>query len=113
MLGSHIRQVAILFRISVALVAVGVWSHAIAGDEPKSKYFFDGLHDEVVDHLCNDQHFLDTGKLSVKACKDASDVHSEECRTIVESLETELLDKVFVLCLQYKILFSGADINCF
>ena len=111
MLGSHIRQVAIQFRISVALVAVGVWSHAIAGDEPKSKYFFDGLHDVVVDHLCNDQHFLDTGKLSVKACKDASDVHSEECRTVVESLETEILAKVYVMCLKSKILLSEADSN--
>jgi len=111
MLGSHIRQVAILFRISVALVAVGVWSHAIAGDEPNSNYFLDGLHDGAVDHLCNDRHFLDTGKLSVKACKDASDVHSEECRTIVESLETEILHKDYVMCLQSRILLSGADSN--
>ncbi len=111
MLGSRFRQAAILFRISVALVAVGAWSHAIADDEPESKYFFAGMNEEVVNLLCNDQHFLDTGKLSAEACKDAIDMHVEDCRNIVASLETEILAKVYVMCLQSKILLSGADSN--
>ena len=111
MLDSRFRQAAILFRVSVALVAVGAWSHAIADDESESKYFFDGMRDEAVNLLCNDQHFLDTGQLSAEACKDAIDLHVEECRTIVESLEAEILAKVYLMCLQSKILLSGAESN--
>ncbi len=111
MLDSRYRQAAILFRISVALIAVGTWSHAIAHDEPEAEYFFDGMQDEVVKHLCSDQHFLDTAKLGAEACKEAIEMHVEECWTIVESLETELLVKVYVMCLHSKILLSEADGN--
>jgi len=111
MLGNRFRQVVILFQISVVLVAVGASLHANADDEPRSKYFFYGMRDEVANLLCDDQHFLETGKLSAEACRDAINLHVEECRSIVESLETEILAQVYLMCLQSKILLSPADSN--
>jgi len=127
MLDSRFRQAANLFRISVALLACGTWPHAIAHDEPEA-YFFDGIQDAVVEHLCSDQHFLNTAKLGAEACKEAIELHVEECRAVVEPLEPELfldesdfseentkkfasLSKVYVMCLQSKILLSKADGN--
>ena len=127
MLDNQIRQAANLFRISVALIAFGTWSHAIAHDEPEA-YFIDGFQDEVVEHLCSDQHFLNKAKLGAEACKEAIELHVEKCWAIVETLEPELfldesdfseentkkftsLGNIYVMCLQSKILLSRADSN--
>ena len=127
MLDSRFRQGANLFRISVALITCGTWPHAIAYGAPEA-YFFDGIQGEVVRQLCSDQHFLDTAKLGAEACDEASELHIEECRAIVESLVPELfLDvsgvseentkkmistiKVYLMCLQSRILLSKADSN--
>ena len=125
MLDSRFRQAMNLSRISVALLARGTWPHAIAHDEAES-YFFNGVQDELVEHLCSDQHFLDTAELGPGACKEAIEFHTEECRAVVESLEPELflgesdfseqntkklasLGRIYVMCLQSKILLSEAD----
>ena len=125
MLDSRFRQAANRIQISFALIAFGTWSHVLAQHEPEA-YFFDGIEDEVVEHLCSDQHFLNTAELGAKACEEAIDLHVEECWDIVEQLEPELfvdglgfsldntqmfgsLMNVFVMCLQSQILLSKAD----
>ena len=111
MLNSRFRQTAILSRISVALIAIGAWPHGVAYGESESEYFWYGMKEEVVNQLCGDQHFLDIARLSAEACKKAIDLHVNECKTIVEPLETELLVKVYVMCLQSKVLLAEAGDN--
>jgi hypothetical protein len=127
MLDCRFRQAANLFRISIALIACGTLSHAIAHDEPES-YFIDGFQDAVAEHLCSDQHFLNKAKLGAEACKEAIESHVEECWAIVEPLEPDLfhdesdfseentkkhasLANVYLMCLQSRILLSTADGN--
>ncbi len=108
---SPFRRAANLFRYLAALTVCGIWSHATAQRAQDADYFFDGLQEESARLLCSDQHFLDTAKLGAEACKKAVELHVEECRTIVEPLETELLVKVYLMCLQSKILLPEAAGN--
>ncbi len=108
MLVSRLRRTAILCRISIALIAVGAWPHGVAYGELESEYFWDGMQAEMANVLCGDQHFLDIAKLSAEVCKKAVAFHVEECRTIVEPLQTEMLVKVYLMCLQSKVLLSEA-----
>ncbi len=104
-----------------------MWPHAIAHDEAET-YIFDGMQDSVVEHLCSDQHFLNTADLGAEACKKAIQLHVEKCRAIVEPLEPELFFdesdfskentktfaspiKDYVMCLQSEIFLSKADGN--
>ena len=111
MLSSSFRQTTILSRISIALIAVAVGAHGVVYGESESEYFWDGMQEEAVNQLCGDQHLLDIARLSADACKKAIDLHVEECRTIVEPLETEMLVQIYVMCLQSKVLLSQAGDN--